>query len=409
MRRDVRVGSEEFRGGVSRLLSRDRDRARVSSWLCLTDGSTAAARAAACALLDPSRAFIVPGDGSILQILRFPARGSGLGQGRASRSRGFARPPPRTGAHRSPTLGKRTHSSTRSPRSAPSSAPARDWGRAFSTFFGAGARRVSANSPAVTSRVLDPPRLTHQRARTRRDGRGRDASAARRHRHRRARAARRRRRPDTLRGPRVVLGPRIQETVASFMARDARRGLARRAAPRRRRGWPRGARRQPALHLPGRGGQGRGAREAARGPRRRRCARVPRARGLERPRRHHPRAPGHRADAASGTDPAAAGARRGPSARAPRGAQARARRRARSRGRRRPSRGRWSGGRERRSRRRRRRRRRALVRLGRRSVRAVVRGPQGPRPARVEDEHRGGDRGRRGEGGEGGGVRRGVG
>ena len=265
-------------------------------------------------------------------------------------SRGFARPPPRTGAHRSPTLGKRTHSSTRSPRSAPSSAPARDWGRAFSHFFRAGAQSESWRAARVSifpggytrGGTTRAPRLTHQRARTRRDGRGRDASAARRHRHRRARAARRRRRPDTLRGPRVVLGPRIQETVASFMARDARRGLARRAAPRRRRGGPRWARRQPALHLPGRGGQGRGAREAARGPRRRRDARVPRARGLERPRRHHPRAPGHRADAASGTDPAAAGARRGPSARAPRGAQARALRRARSRSRRRPSRGRRS-------------------------------------------------------------------
>ena len=83
MRRDVRVGSEEFRGGVSRLLSRERDRARVSSWLCLTDGSTAAARAAACALLDPSRAFIVPGDGLILQIRScvFPPAGQGWVKG----------------------------------------------------------------------------------------------------------------------------------------------------------------------------------------------------------------------------------------------------------------------------------------------------------------------------------------
>ena len=55
----------------------------MSSWLCLTDGSTAAARAAACALLVPSRAFIVPGVGSTLKIRspRVPAfsrpRGSG--------------------------------------------------------------------------------------------------------------------------------------------------------------------------------------------------------------------------------------------------------------------------------------------------------------------------------------------
>ena len=349
MRRDVRVGSEEFRGGVSRLLSRERDRARVSSWLCLTDGSTAAARAAACALLDPSRAFIVPGDGrssrSAPRVPAFPGSAR-VSQSRADspgRLRGLA-----------PTALRRSESGLtlqRAPRGARLlPRPHEIGGRLFPTFSAPahsqkrGARRVSAYSPAVTleeAPLARPASHTSGRAHVAMDeGETLPLLSA------TATAARASRDAD---------GAPIR---SAGLASCSGRGSTKKKTSR----WlaTLGAASLGALLLAGaavgrggldgnlhftslgRGGQGRGAREAARGPRRRRGARVPRARGLERPRRHHPRAPGHRADAASGTDPAAAGARRGPSARAPRGAQARARRRARSRSRRRPSRGRGS-------------------------------------------------------------------
>ena len=80
---------------------------------------------------------------------------------------------------------------------------------------------------------------------------------------------------------------------------------------------------------------GRGAREAARGPRRRRGARVPRARGLRAASATPPSSPGARADAAS--EPIRRRRSASTSARAARSAGARARR-ARSRSRRRPSR-----------------------------------------------------------------------